>query len=409
MQAQEPYVLDPDATDVHAEAARIRERGPVVEVLLPGEVVAWSVSDPAMLRGLLTDPRVSKDPNQHWPAWINGEIPADWPLVAGVVRQDMLTAYGPDHRRLRSLVSKAFTARRVESQRPWIERLVEAFLHEIAEDRADVVDLRERFAYPLPFEVICRLVGVPEGGPRAELRRINDVISSTATEPGASAAAFESGRNLFIELVTAKRRDPGDDLTSALLTIHDENHSRLSEAEMMHTMLLLVGAGHETTANLLDHAITALLTHPDQLEQVRSGRRRWDDVIEEALRWQAPLPVVPLRYAVEDIVLGEVTIRAGEAIVAAFGSANRCPRQHQDADHFDITRDNKEHLSFGHGTHFCLGPSLARLQASLALPALFTRFPALNLAVPAEELRLLPSFISNGHRELPVHLGVVSE
>ncbi|MCX2729318.1 cytochrome P450 [Saccharopolyspora sp. NFXS83] len=405
MQTPEPYVLDPDATDVHAEAARVRERGPVTPVLLPGEVVAWSVSDPAALRRLLTDPRVSKDPNRHWPAWIDGEVSADWPLMAWVARQDMLNAYGPDHRRLRSLVSKVFTARRVEALRPWIERLVEELLDEIAEDGADVVDLRARFCYPLPIEVICQLMGFPEGGPRAELRRITDVLVSTTAEPGAAAAAFDAGRNLFLDLIAARRRDPGDDLTSALLTNRDENHSRLSEEELIHTLLLLLGAGHETTANHLDHAITALLTHPGQLAQVRSGECCWDDVIEEALRWQPPISVMPLRYAVEDITVGDVTIRAGEPILAAFGSANRCPRPDQDVDRFDITRADKEHLTFGHGTHFCLGSSLARLESALALPALFARYPDLALAVPAAELRPVPSFISNGHRELPVHLG----
>ncbi|WP_243794639.1 cytochrome P450 [Saccharopolyspora gloriosae] len=406
MQTSEPYVLDPDATDIHAEGARIRERGPLTEVVLPGEVVAWSISDPAMLRQVLTDPRVSKDPNQHWPAWINGEVSADWPLMAWVARQDMLTAYGPDHRRLRSLVSKAFTARRVEALRPWIERIVGELLDELAADGAGVVDLRHRFAYPLPIEVICQLVGFSEGDARAELRRFTDVIISTTSEPGAAAAAADVGRNLFVELIAAKRRDPGDDLTSALLTIRDENDSRLSGEELISTLLLLVGAGHDTTANLLDHAVVALLTHPDQLALVRSGQCGWGDVIEEALRWQPPISVIPLRYAVDDIALGEVTIRAGEAILPAFGSANRCPRSHRDADRFDITRGDKEHLSFGHGTHFCLGSSLARLEAALALPALFARYPDLALAVRPDELRPNPSFIANGHRELPVHLGL---
>lgn len=406
MPTHEPYVLDPDATDIHAEAARLRERGPVTRVLLPGEVVAWSVSDPAELRRLLTDPRVSKDPNRHWPAWINGEVSADWPLMAWVARKDMLNAYGSDHRRLRSLASKAFTARRVEALRPWIGRLVTDFLDEIAEDGADTVDLRARLCYPLPIEVICQLAGFPEGGPRAELRRITSILVSTTAEPGAAAAAFDAGRDLLVELVAAKRRDPGDDLTSALLTIRDENHSRLSEEELMQTLLLIIGAGHETTANHLDHAITALLTHPGQLARVRSGQRGWDDVIEEALRWQAPISVMPLRYAVEDLVVGDVTIRAGEPILAALSSANRCPRSDQDADRFDITREDKEHLSFGHGTHFCLGSSLARLESAIALPALFARYPDLALAVPKEELRPHPSFISNGHRELPVHLGL---
>jgi cytochrome P450 len=165
----------------------------------------------------------------------------------------------------------------------------------------------------------------------------------------------------------------------------------------------MLSAGHETTVNLLDHAITALLTHPDQLALVRSGQRPWHDLVEEALRWQAPVPYLPLRYAVEDIDVDGVRIPRGDAILAAYAAAGRDPALYGDtADRFDLTRTVKQHLAFGHGVHHCLGAPLARLEAEVALPALFDRFPNLALAGEPAPLR---TFLSNGHIALPVRRG----
>lgn len=168
----------------------------------------------------------------------------------------------------------------------------------------------------------------------------------------------------------------------------------------------VIAAGHETTVNLLDHAISALLTHPDQLDLVRAGDNSWDDVIEETLRWQAPVANLPLRYAIADIEVDGILIRAGDAILAGHAGAGRDPDHHADPERFDIRRPNKEHLAFGHGVHYCLGAQLARLEAEVALPALFDRFPGLALAIEPEALRPVESFISNGHRSLPVRLSV---
>jgi cytochrome P450 len=168
----------------------------------------------------------------------------------------------------------------------------------------------------------------------------------------------------------------------------------------------MISAGHETTVNLLDNAVHALLTHPDQLELVRSGKANWSDVIEETLRVEAPVASLPLSYAVEDIEAGEVRIRKGEAILAVYAAAGRHPAYHgPTADSFDVLRPAKEHLAFGHGVHFCLGAPLARLEAEIALPALFERFPQLALAVGEGELQPVESFISHGHLSLPVRLG----
>nr|WBO81825.1 cytochrome P450 [Streptomyces sp. SBE_14.2] len=408
-----PLVIDPTGRDIHGEAARIRERGPVTLVELPDGVPAWAVSSPELLKRLLTDPRVSKDPRRHWPRWINGEIAPEWPLFTWVAVQNMFTAYGGEHKRLRSLVSKAFTARRTAALRPRIEEITTGLLDRIAEAGRDgrVVDLREEFCYPLPIGVISELFGLPEEQ-GAELRAVVDGVfrtSATAEEVTDNYARLYAALG---ELVALKRRSPGDDLTSALIAARDDDGDRrLSEQELLDTLVLMVSAGHETTVNLIDNAIHLLLTHPDQLARVRDGRVGWEDVVEEALRVEAPVASLPLRYAVEDLKMSEfggpdgLVIAKGEAILAAYAAAGRHPDKYgADADRFDVTRVDKEHLAFGYGVHFCLGAPLGRLEANIALRALFGRFPQVRFAVSEGELEPVESFISNGHRSLPVHV-----
>jgi cytochrome P450 len=169
--------------------------------------------------------------------------------------------------------------------------------------------------------------------------------------------------------------------------------------------MTVVGGGFQTTADLIDDAVTAMLTRPDQLELVTAGKASWDDVVEETLRALSPVEYVPLRFAVEDIELDGLTIAAGEPILIAFGAAGRDPELHGDtANQFDVTRPDKEHLSFGHGVHYCLGAPLARMEARTALPALFTRFPDIALAVPPEQLKPSPGFVFYAHQTLPVRL-----
>lgn len=368
-------------------------------------MVAWAVTSYERLRELLADPRVSKDPRQHWPRWIKGEITPEWPLFTWVAVQNMFTAYGGEHRRLRTLISKAFTVRRTTAERPRIERITADLLDQLAtHPPGETVDLRSGFAHQLPIEVICQLFGVPDAT-RPSLRRVVDVVFDTTTTPEEAVANQRELYSILHELVAMKRQSPGDDMTSGLIAARDEDGSSLAEEELVDTLILMLGAGHETTVNLIDHAITALLTHPEQLELVRTGQQRWGEVIEETLRWQAPVANLPLRYAVEDIELDGVVIRKGDAILAAYAAAGRDSAVHGDnADRFDITRTTKDHLSFGHGVHFCVGAPLARLEVGIALPALFERFPDVSLAVEPTELEPVSSFIANGHRRLPVIL-----
>ena len=405
----ETVVLDPSGRDIHAEAAWLRERGAVVRVLLPGGVPAWSVTSHQLIRRLLTHPGVSKDAHQHWPAWINGEVPRDWPLALWVSVRSMITAYGDDHTRLRKLVSKAFTARRTAALKPRVEEITATLLDRLAATGCgQLLDLRAEFASPLPSQVICELFGIPEPSRPALCRTIDLTFSTALTVQEAQ----DNGHRLYRmldELVAAKRAQPDDDLTSGLIAARDDaDGTGLSHQELVDTLLLLISAGYETTTNLICHAVRLLLTHPGELRRVRSGQVCWADVIEETLRVEAPGANVPLRYAVEDIALGGVTIRQGDAILVSLAGAGRDPGQHgPDADRFDPGRPTRrDHLSFGHGVHHCLGAPLARLEVSVALPALFARFPELALAAGVDELGTMNSFISNGHRHLPVTLGV---
>jgi cytochrome P450 len=403
-----PFRIDTGAADIHAEAALLRAEGPAVQVELPGGVVAWSVTGYALAKRLLTDERVSKDAHQHWPAYIRGEIPEEWPLRIWVDVRNALSAYGDEHTRLRRLIGPAFTARRVRALAPAIEGIVKELVDDLEADHDGTTDLRARFAWLLPLRVVNTLLGVPEEMHEGFRTTMGGLFSTDHTPEEATANVIAAYEQMAV-LIETKRANPGEDVTSDLVNAKDdETGTGLSQQELLDTLLLLIGAGHETTVNLLDHAITNLLDNPEQLAMARDGRASWGDVVEETLRHQAPLASMLMRFPVTDIVDEEsgLTFRQGEPIIMNYGAAGRDPAVHgESAELFDITRPSrKDHLAFGYGTHFCLGAELARVEAKIALPALFDRFPDMALVGPAADLRPQESFISNGHREIPVHL-----
>ncbi|MFJ3788107.1 cytochrome P450 [Kitasatospora sp. NPDC090091] len=367
---------------------------------LPGGVVVWAITHHDTLQALLADPRVGKNP-QLWTTFTEGRLPKGWPLLNFVTVPGMVTADGEDHRRLRGLVTQAFTPRRIAELQPAIEARTTALLDRVELLEGDF-DLRRHFAYPLPMQVIGELLGLPPKQ-QDELHELSDVMVSSSATPEAAVAAQQGLFALLGSVIAAKRAEPGDDLTTDLIAAR-ESDDRLSEQELVGTLLLMLVAGHETTLNLITNAVRALLAHPDQLRLVLDGEVEWSAVVEETLRHDSPVGQFPMRYAIEDIEVGDVVIRRGEAMLASYAAAGRDSGHHPDADRFDVTRQPNRHLSLGHGPHFCLGSGLARLEAETALRSLFERFPRLALA---EEPGAEPigSFVSNSVRTLRVTVG----
>lgn len=397
--------LDPFVTDLDGESAKLRAAGPLVAVELPGNVPVWAVTHHAEAKALLTDPRLVKDINV-WGAWQRGEIPQDWPLI-GLANpgRSMLTVDGADHRRMRTLVAQALTPRRVEAMRARIAELTDELLDRLPTD-ADVVDLKAAFAYPLPMYVVADLMGIDESRlPR--LKVLFEKFFSTQTPPAEVIATLVELAGIMGETVAAKRAEPGDDLTSALI-LASEDGDRLTDEEIVSTLQLMVAAGHETTISLIVNAVVNLSTHPDQKAMVLAGTVDWSAVVEETLRWSTPTSHVLIRFATEDVPVGDKVIPAGDALIVSYGALGRDEQAHgPSAGDFDVTRDTRtRHISFGHGPHVCPGAALSRLEAGVALPALYARFPELDLAVPASALRNKPVVTQNDLFELPIRLTV---
>lgn len=399
-----PITLDPFVADLDAESAALRAAGPLVQVVLPGDVAVYAVTHHAEARKLLTDPRIVKDINA-WGAWQRGEIPLDWPLI-GLANpgRSMLTVDGDEHRRLRTLVAQVLTVRRVEKLRAGIEALTTGMLDKLAALPAgESVDLKAQFAYPLPMNVISDLMGVDaEEHPR--LKALFEKFFSTQTLPEEVPGMMADLGALFGRIVESKRENPGDDLTSALIEA-SEDGDHLTTEEITNTLQLMVAAGHETTISLIVNAVVALETHPEQRALVLKGEVSWENVIEETLRWSTPTSHVLIRFAAEDVEVADRILPKGAGLIVSFGAIGRDEAQFgETAGEFDITRTPNRHISFGHGPHVCPGAALSRLEALVALPALYARFPQLTLAVSPAELRNKPILTQNDLFDLPVRL-----
>lgn len=286
-------------------------------MVLPGGVEGMAVLGHAALKEFLAHPDVAKDA-RHFAALRSGAIPDGWPLRTFATVQGMTTADGADHRRLRALVSKAFTTRRVEELRPRIEALTASLLDGL--DRAataggGVADLRAHFALPLPMGVICELLGV-DAAHHDRLHDLSNRIVATDIGPEESTAANREMVEVLSTVAAARTKDPGDDLTSALIAAREENGDRLGPHELIGTLMLTVIAGHETTLNLITNAVRALCTHRDQLDLVLSGGASWADVVEETLRWDSPVSYFPFRYPTRDLTIDGTVIPEGTPVLA---------------------------------------------------------------------------------------------
>lgn len=273
------------------------------------------------LKEFLAHPDVAKNAG-HFTALQAGEIADGWPLKTFATVQGMTTADGADHRRLRSLMSKAFTARRVEELRPYLVDLTSRLLNglEAAATEDGVVDLRTHFALPLPMGVICELLGVDEAY-HDRLHHLSNQIVATDIGPAEAMAANREMVEVLSAVAAARTADPGDDLTSAMIAAREESGDRFSPHELIGTLMLTIIAGHETTLNLITNAVRALCAHRDQLDLVLSGGASWTDVVEETLRWDSPVSYFPFRYPTRDLPLDGTVIPQGTPVLAGYSAA----------------------------------------------------------------------------------------
>ncbi|BCJ46098.1 cytochrome P450 [Actinoplanes ianthinogenes] len=373
---------------------RLRTEGPVQRIRLRDGSDAWMVTRYRDVLAAAGDPRLSSDPRR-----LTGQTGRTVRLAAGNAMPSMLTTDAPDHTRLRRLVSRAFTARRVEALRPRVRQLAEALLDAIApRGRADLV---AEFAFPLPVAVICELLGVPFADRAFFTKQSSDLLRPQVDAAGVALTAAARGhlRDYFADLVASKRANRADDLLSDLVVAGEEQ--RLTDEELISMGLLLLVAGHETTVNLIGTGLWLLLQRPDQLEALRADPGLLPSAVEEFLRYDGPVMTGVARYTTTDVEIAGTTIPADHIVILSTGAANRDPQRFEHPDEVRFDRADNPHLAFGHGPHFCLGAALARVEAVEGVGAVLRRLSGLTGAATPDELRWRPSVL-RGLQELPV-------
>ncbi|MGW0432567.1 cytochrome P450 family protein [Micromonospora sp. NPDC003197] len=374
----------------------IRESGRVQRVRLRGAVDIWLITGYDEAVATLNDSRLSSS-LEYGSSVMPG--PASARRRPNVLAWSMLAVDPPDHTRLRGIVARTFTARRVEALKPQVQKITDSLLDAIAP--AGQADLIEALAYPLPISVICELLGVPYAD-RKLFRGWTVGLAMPPADPDtlrrADAARAEM-TSYFEALVPVKRADPGDDLLSALTQAQSEE--RLTDTEVVAMAIMLLLSGHETTVCFIGSAILAMLRDPTLAAALRQNPALLPPAIEELLRLNGPVTRGVARFTKEEVEIGGVRIPGGEMVVVSLAGANRDPAQFREPDVVDLARERAPHLSFGHGMHHCLGQALARQQATIALGSLVRRFSDLTLAKPFADLRRWPGML-RGLDELPV-------
>ena len=322
--------------------------------------------------------------------------------------EGLLDKDGIDHMRLRKLVSRTFTVRRVQAMRPDIQAITDRLLADLSDHVEDgSVDLLRHFAYPLPIAVICDLVGVPEDERPRWQEWSHALTAFDLGDPGRLNATLAALLEASRRLIAAHREHEHDDLLTDLVRVTDDNGAHMSEDELVTMIFSLVIAGHETTANLIGNGTHALLTHPDQLALLKDEPELLPAAVHELLRWCGPVFQTRIRYANEDMELNTGTVRRGETAIAMIAGANRDPNVHPEPDRLDLTRHQgapgEAHAAFGHGMHYCLGAALARMEGQVAFGSLLSAFPGLSLD-PDRPASRQPNIAFNRFEDLYVRL-----
>lgn len=384
--------------------AAARSRCPVQHVRLPDGHDAWVVLGYQAARRALCDERLSKDMIAALEQ--DSEVVAEG-LPGPEFAHHMLAMDAPGHSRLRNLVAAAFKPSRVAAMRPAIERLADELLDLLALEGPDVVvNLKTGFAHPLPFRVICELLGVDDSQRQSLQEAFAVLLQPWPSPPPPEAVAASSVvTETLHDLVNEATPDPEGNLVAVLVDAVQRGVA--TRAEALSSLFQLVVAGHDTTSSLIGNGVVALLDHPDQLAFLRDNPALLAGSVEELLRFTAPVPHATFRFTTETVQFESTTLPPGAQVLVSLGAANRDPDVFDDPDRLDITRNDRRHLAFGHGPHHCLGASLARLEAEVALGRLLTRFPDLRLAVERSSLAWShgDGLVLRGLASLPVILG----
>lgn len=381
--------LEPDP-----QYAELRRSAPVCRVQLPYGPPAWLVTGYNLTKAVLGDARFSRA------AAVGRDNPRESPVDVSQVAESVLSMDPPEHTRIRKLVGKAFTPRRVGGLRPRAAEIAAGLLDDMmaAGPPADLVD---SFSFALPVIMICELLGIPEGD-RQMFRSWADTVVSTATAtPVQQQDAYLNLVGYVADLVAQRRARPGDDLLTGLVQARD-NVDCLSESELLVLAMTLLVAGYETTAHQITNMIYTLLTHPPQLQQLREQPELLPAAVEEMLRFNVFASAINPRIATTDVELGEVLVREGEPVLCARSSANRDENVFSRADELDFSRDPNPHVAFGYGPHFCLGANLARMELQVALGTILSRLPGVRIAVPEDRLIWHDGTIMRGLAAFPI-------
>jgi len=388
-----PYPRESSGLDVDAVYTRLLEEQPVVRVQAPFGEEAWLVTRDEDVRTVLADPRFSRAMANERDA---PRFTPDMHLDSGIMAMDP-----PDHRRLRRLVAKAFTSRRVELLRPRVQEITDLLVDDMIA-AGPPQDLVSTFAVQLPIRVITELLGVPDHD-RPDIERWTEaVMSTTFLTPEERGARWMELGAYITEMIAKRREQPTADLVSGLVAARDEEGG-FSEEELTKLIQDLIVGGFETSTTQITNFVYTLLRNPTELRRLREDPSLVESAVEELLRAVPLGSAVPfVRYAREDVTFGDITVKAGEPVFPHLPAANNDPKVYACPHQLDVGREHNPHLAFGYGAHHCVGAQLARVELQIALATLLRRFPELSFAVPEEEIPWKSGSLTQGPIRLPL-------